>query len=398
MKIANMRRILATIASLLGLTLFASSANVLSAVAPQMGAEFNVSEAIFVKWTMPVQFIGFVLLCFLGGIASDKFGKKITMMCACVAMAFGCLIWISAPNMVVLYAGAIIVGMGGGVMETVGCAGLTDLHPTKSKLFTNLSQVFYCIGAISVGMLAGWLISKGVAWRQFYIALIVFSLILVAAFAFTDFPKKDSEGKSEGGKDDNGTVRKLFPKVWLIALAVFLYVFAETAMYAFGPVFMKQLGANEQISTMSIAIFWSAVVIGRICCSFLPQKQNYEPIICSLFLLAAISSIGQCFARSATAGIIIMAIIGLACSGTWPLMISMAAIRHFEYSGTVTGICVGIGALGCIFSPLTLGSIFDKGHQKLAFILLGSGFFLGFICILITYFMYKRQIAAANKN
>ena len=387
----NERRGLTTITTLFGLSLFAISANILAATAKLMGEEFGQSEALFVKWTMPVQFVGFVTLCFLGGLASDRFGKRVTMLLTCVTMAVGSVIWVLAPNIWVLYLGALVVGMGGGVVETVGSAGLTDLHPTKSKLFMNLSQVFYCIGAISVGAFAGMLIARGVPWRAFYIVLAIVAVALGCAFAFSHFPKKESEVRGSDGPSGLSLILKLLPSVWLPSLAVFMYVYAETALYAFGPNYMKQLGASDQISTMSIAVFWSAVVIGRIACSFLPQKQTYEFVICGMFLVAGIAACCQTLATGWISGMVLLAVIGLACAGTWPLMISMVATRNFEYSGTASGIAIGVGALGCIISPLTLGNVFDQGHPGTAFLLLGASFIMGSVCIMGTYFQYRSK-------
>ncbi len=388
----NGKRLLTTVTTLLGLTLFAISANVLSATAKNVGGEFGQSEALFVKWTMPVQFLGFVALCFLGGMASDRFGKRITLLMSCVIMSVGSIVWVLAPNIWVLYVGALVVGMSGGVMETVACAGLTDLHPTKNKLFMNLSQVFYCIGAISVGALVGMLLERGVAWRTFYVVMALFGVALAVCFALSRFPKKDSEVQAKTGPGGMAVVAKLFPKVWLPALAVFLYVFGETALYAFGPNYLKQLGASDEVSTTSIAVFWFFVVIGRIACSFLPQKQTYEFVIAGMFLLSCVAACCQTLATGWIGGMSLIALNGLGCSGTWPLLISMVATRNFEYSGTATGIVIGIGALACIFSPLTLGSMFDQGHTTGAFLLLGTSFLLGAFCTIGTYFQYRRKM------
>ena len=389
----NERRILTTVTTLLGLTLFAMSANVLAATARLMGEEFGQSEAVFVKWTMPVQFTGFVALCFLGGLASDRFGKRITMLLTCVTMALGSIIWIIAPNLSVLYVGALVVGMAGGVIETVGSAGLTDLHPTRSKLFMNLSQIFYCLGAISVGALVGILIAQGVPWRVFYMALVIISVLLAVAYSFARFPKKKSEMRNADGPSSLKLILQLLPDVWLPSLAVFMYVYGETALYAFGPNYMKQLGASEQVSTMSIAVFWTAVVIGRMACSLLPQKQTYEYVIGGLFLVSCLAACCQILATGWMSAMVLIALNGLACSGTWPLMVSMVATRNFEYSGTASGIAIGVGALGCIMSPLTLGNVFDQGHTDSAFLLLGTSFFLGFVCIAGTFVQYRRKMA-----
>lgn len=383
------RKFLSTFTSLFCITLFAMTANMLSALAYKIGPDFGMSEAKFVKWTFSIQFTGFVAMCFLGGSASDRFGKRACLFVCSLLVALGCLIWITAPTLWVLYIGAIIVGMGGGMLESVGCAVLNDLHPTRSKLFMNLSQIFYCLGAIGVGFAVGFLSKRGVGWRWFYGSMGALAVLVAVGFAYSRFPVKESETSA-----DTSTawerVLELIPNIWLPTLAIFLYVFGETAVYAFAPTYLKQLGAGDQVATLSIAVFWGAVVIGRIGCSFLPQNQTYEPVIGTLFLLSAIAAFCQNLVTGWGSGLVLLALLGLALSGTWPLIVSMITIRNMKYSGTAAGIAVGCGALGCVFSPLTLGTIFDKGYPKLAFTLLGGCFVLGLVCIILTWLRERR--------
>ena len=94
----NERRGLTTCTSLMSLVAFAITANLLAAVGKQMGEQFGMREAVFVQWAYPVQFFSFSLMCFLGGVASDRIGKRRSLLWACVLISIGCLVMLLAPK------------------------------------------------------------------------------------------------------------------------------------------------------------------------------------------------------------------------------------------------------------------------------------------------------------
>ena len=109
----------------------------------------------------------------------------------------------------------------------------------------NLAQIFYCIGANSASVAAGILIGRGISWRWLYFGTCILGAALVLCFAFSKFPYKASESAA----DTNGGVRRvleLLPNIWLPSLGLFLYVFAETSIYAFGPNYLKQLSLGRR--------------------------------------------------------------------------------------------------------------------------------------------------------
>ena len=50
---------------------------------------------------------------------------------------------------------------------------------------------------------------------------------------------------------------------------------------------------------------------------------------------------------------------GLVLSGTWPLVIGMTASWNPRYSGTVLGVTIAMGALGCVAAPPLMSVLFS---------------------------------------
>jgi MFS family permease len=78
-----------------------------------------------------IMFVGlFILVLGLpGGWLADRFGRKPLVAFSCIVAAIGALVLVVAPNMTIIYLGAILVGAATGVFYTANWALGTDLVP-----------------------------------------------------------------------------------------------------------------------------------------------------------------------------------------------------------------------------------------------------------------------------
>ena len=83
-----------------------------------------------------------------------------------------------------------------------------------------------------------------------------------------------------------------------------------------------------------------------------------------------------------TTAIVWFAITGFIFSGTWPLIVGLSATRNPGYSGTVVGITVAAGAIGCITAPPILSYLFIYTSPTLAVASLSAPLILGAILVM----------------
>lgn len=376
----------ATGAVLLSMFIFACSSNIMFACLRQASLTFQVNFADF-SVVISIQFAGFFLTCLVGGIASDRWGKKPIMLIGCLLTMLGSLGWASASSMQAVYVGAFVLGMGGGILETSGAAILTDLHPQQSKFFMNLSQAAYCLGAIGAPALMALLLPLGFSWRWFFVGNAVITGFLWLLFFSISLPASSS------GSPQRGNLRRawrLLPSIAIPCLCIFCYVFSEMATAGFLSERLAQLMAPESITILNLSLFWAAMIIGRIACAFLPQHQSYEHVIGALMLLAGLACLVQSQVSSWQTSVALFTLTGLSFAGTWPLIVSMASYRNLEDSGTAAGITISVGSLGCIANPLVVAPIFKAERHDLAFVLLGSMLLLGAVLMAVEA-MIKRK-------
>ena len=407
-ELLNRHKRFATWIVLLSMVLFATTSNVVFGSLGRVSESFGVPSELF-SATVSVQFLGFFVTCLFLGILSDRFGKKQMLIGSCVAACLGALGWILAPSLleplstllenrgidygretlavVCVSLGALLLGAGGGVMESMGAAILTDLHPTRSKFYMNVSQVAYCVGAILPTVAIGKLYPLGVSWKWAFGATSAGSLVMVLLCIPLCLPKM-SQGRA--GHGSFKSTLRVIPSVAVPSICCFCYVFPEMATATFLGIYLKNhLHAPEAMSIYCLPMFWSAVVIGRMVCAYLPQRQRYEYVISALLLMAGIVAALQLFVTSWQQSMVLFVLIGLAFSGTWPMIVSLASTRNLEDSGTAAGITISTGSLGCILNPIVLGPLFHSGNTKAVFCILAGVLFFGSFLMFISSFWYK---------
>lgn len=341
-------RLLPCIAALAGIFVFALSANMLPATQKAVASDFGVTVPRLML-AFSVQFTAFFLTTIVGGVLADYFGKKALFVLAAVATVAGSVIWGIAPQLWIAYLGSVLLGMGGGILESMSSALLSDLFPQRRKFFLNLSQVLYCAGAIGGPFIVGWLMPQGVIWRAFFHGVGLLGVVLLLLFAFSRIPPPEAHERIDPTQFKRIVRRASF---LIPCIVLFCYVLTETGVVSFINYYLYTYqGAPENWAIYGISIFWGTVALGRVICAFLPEELSYEYVVAALCGLSALSLLAQAWITGWVGATIGFALTGLLFAGSWPLIVGLTATRNPRHSGTVIGLTVAVGSLGCVAAP-----------------------------------------------
>jgi len=382
-------QVLPAIAALLSLVLFAVSANIVFASLVRVSGTFGIAPE-YLATVSAVQFAGFFASSLAGGFAADLVGKRRVLQCGCGLVTTGGMIWAFAPAAWVVFVGGWVMGMGGGILEAISSALLTDLYPRRRKLVMNLSQVAYCGGAVSGPALMGWLLPLGISWRWFFGATAFGAAILFVLYEASSVSRCEANGPPS--RDSGwGGVWGLTVALAAPCIVIFLYVFAEMGTATFMTLYLQDiLQAPERWAIGSLSIFWAMMIIGRLVCAFLPEHHAYEWVIAFLMVLAGCAALCQVWVVAWPLSVVLFATSGLAFAGTWPLIISMVAMRHSTRSGAAVGVTVAAGSVGCIAAPAVISPLFASGHASLMFAVAAGALFVGGALVLLCPFLHTR--------
>lgn len=346
-------KILPAGAALCSLTVFALSANLIPSVLFHAARDFQVLPELLAM-TTTLQFLGFIVATIAGGIFADRIGQKKVFLVACVLTAIGAASWASSASLAGALVGSLVMGMGGGILESMSSALLSDLFPDRRKLALNLSQAAYCLGAAAGPFLIGTLLTRpGASWRLGFGALAALATALLVLYALARIPQP-AEAEAISLPIFTRIIRQ-----WSFicpCLAIFLYVFAETVHLVFINYYLrKQLHAPENWAIYGLAGFWLAMTLGRIGCALIPEAVSNRKLIAVLMLLSGLLMSAHPLIREWPASIALFALTGFVFSGTWPLLIGLTAKLNPGYSGTVIGVTIAAGAVGCVVAAPVMG-------------------------------------------
>lgn len=359
-------------------TLFAFNLTAISPMLIEISNAFSLGTAQS-GLLFTFQFAGFILFVLVGGILSDKYGKK--LITAISLIGFTITIFIFPFSSVFLWACIIMFFIGGfgGAMESVVTALISDINKVNTNFYVNLSQVFFGFGAIAGPLTVSYIVNSGSRWKSFYIYTAVFSFIVSTIFILTKFNEEKTD-KSFQIED----VKRLFldKKFLLICLCMLFYTGSEVGGWGWMSTFLKDaLGFNMVRSGLSVAVFWGAMTVGRFFCGVLTLKFNISKIVITLALLSGITTLFATWVTNSFFIWIIIILMGLFYSSLWPLIASYGNNYVKGMSGTVFSVLIASGGAGSMTVPYFMGSIGEMTG-------LGTAMLIPSVLMILTGFIF----------
>ena len=112
------------------------------------------------------------------------------------------------------------------------------------------------------------------------------------------------------------------------------------------------------------------MLLGRCLCALLPERHSYEQTTGWILIVSAAVMAAQCPAGSWQLSLALFALAGLCLAGGWPLIVAMASARAANHSGTLVGITIAAGSLGCVAAPPLMNLLMRVLPMPLVFVVM----------------------------
>ena len=197
------------------------------------------------------------------------------------------------------------------------------------------------------------------AW--WYLPLIAAAGLLVLVVATLLQPMEVPETTA---KQSSGGIPVLF---WLFAAALVLYGIGETMFGNWGTTLLVGKGVKATSANNALAAFWASVTIGRLLIAVSAKWVRSTAIYVVLPWAMAAALLLVPSAHTATAGILVFAFGGFACSGFFPMTVGYGEATFPTFVELAAGWLIaayqlgyGLAAFGggVLQSSVSLGSIF----------------------------------------
>jgi MFS family permease len=186
-------------------------------------------------------------------------------------------------------------------------------HPDRREVALTSLNVMLGLGTALSPLLVAVFVDVGRWWYLPLLAAAGLIVILVASALQPLVVETSGSGRSR-----RPPVPPLF---WLFAVALVFYGVAETMFGNWGTTLLVNGGASMTAANYALATFWAAVTIGRLAIAMCSRVVPSTAIYVALPVAIAATLLVAPLAGTATGGIVLFGVGGLACSGFFPMTI-----------------------------------------------------------------------------
>ena len=340
----------------------------------KLAAELSLSSAAM--GLLPsAQYAALSLAPLIVGRYSDRIDKKLLFMLGILSSILGCLFVTRAASAPFLALCVFLVGWGQGLSGFANAALLAQVYNKRSGAIMNLTQSFFCLGAVVSPLLTAYFTEHfATSWRlPFLIAGSGMALALILLFLADCSPCADSTAHRNSNARPEQHQPTHFspfrsPLMLLLMIVVLLYVSIENgATYFLDTLFSLGFSAANY-SAYAISAFWLAMFLSRLLFGVLTLNARK-------LVLVSLAGISLCmlplaFAQSARFALAACVAAGWLCGPAWPLLINEAVRIHPEHAGVASAAALATTGLGATISPALMGLLGSISSYRLVFITL----------------------------
>lgn len=286
----------------------------------------------------------------------DRFGKKPVLVAGPLFVAAALVVMATAVNYRALVTSVVLLGLGGGALNSGTNTLVADLHsdPRAKSSALNLLGIFFGFGALFLPFVIGSLVKTlGLAAiLNITVALSLVPAVLCVALAFP-------ASKHEKGLPLAAVARLAHNRLVLsLGFLLFFESGNEFIMGGYTSTYLtRELSSSVPAASFLLAAYWGAIMIGRAISSRLVLKMRSSTMILASAVGAAAGVVVLLAAQTelmAGAGI---AIAGLSFASVYPVTLGFAGSRFEAYSGSVFGILFAIALVGGMVMPWAVGQL-----------------------------------------
>jgi len=288
--------------------------------------------------------LGFTAAVLVGGTLSDFFPRHRILALACLLIGLSAILFgmVHPFGLNCLFIGAL--GAGTGVIVSSSSALVTELYPKKGGVIMNIHHFFYAIGAIIGPLLMGYILKRGWHWQWIYRVGGVWMLIVSGSFALQRVRFKREKPSSER----SSVFRLLRDRTLLILILIAIFgVGVQNGLYLWLVSFLKEAQSFPIFqASMGLSLFSIGVAIGRLASGWLAARINNTRVLLILLISLNMVLILLMYVSHHYVMLVLCLLAGLACSGLFPILLTLGGINFPQRAGTTIGIigtAAGIG-------------------------------------------------------
>jgi len=314
-------------------------------------------------------FLGFALTIAIGSPLLDYIGMGLLLPMAGVCFTAGALIMMFAGSLAagagvynVIWAGALVTGIGWGLVETVVNPLIASLYPEEKTGKLNTLHAWWPGGLVIGGLLGVAMSAAGLGWQVKLAMVILPALAVVGLCIGVRFPPTE---RAAAGVSMGEMFRELLNPLFMVLFAsMFLTAASELAP---GQWVDFALSRTVHMPGILLLVYVSALmfVMRHFAGPLVHRLSSIGLLWCSC-LIASLGLVALSFANSPAMGVLAATLWGTGVCYMWPTMLATASERFPRGGALLMGLMGTAGTLSIRFVLPLMGTIYDNKKIEVA--------------------------------
>lgn len=314
----------------------------------------------FTKTQFGSIFLPQIIIAILASLSAPQLAKRVGMkkvlLYGLLALLWSMLMMLGSAyfrdwDYGLILLGTALLGAGFGFTITALNPFAYNLFPGRETSAVTAMHILLGAGTATSALLLNAFVEVDKwHWAPGVVGIAVMALLIFTLFVPLTLPdESESSDKAQQG----------IPKrVWLYAMAVFLYGACEATFGNWGALFLQQEGGlSIAQAALGLSLFWGFVAIGRVLFTLVALKYSTRNLYIAAPFLAALVFFVLPFAKGEMSLLVCMALGGLAMSFLFPKSISSATDEFPKHAALISGMLVAAIQLGTGFSAQLIGAL-----------------------------------------
>ncbi|HEX4273762.1 MAG TPA: MFS transporter [Bryobacteraceae bacterium] len=316
-----------------------------------------------------VPFLGYAFTIAIGSPLLDAIGMGILLPMSGVLFIAGTLIILFAGSLATgagvytaIWAGAVVTGIGWGLVETVINPLTTTLYPEDKTARLNTLHAWWPGGLIAGGLFGIWMGAMGQSWQVKLAAVMIPAALVVVLCIGVKFPPTE---RVASGYSMGSMFKELLKPMFLVLFcSMFLTAASELA-----PGQWVDLALTRTVGMRGI---WLLVYVSglmfvmRHFAGAVVHKLSPIGLLWFSCVLASAGLFALSVANSPVTGLLAATVWGTGVCYMWPTMLATAAERFPRGGALLIGLMGTAGTLSITFVLPAMGQIFDAKKVAVA--------------------------------
>jgi MFS family permease len=312
---------------------------------------------------LAIAFLGFAFTIAIGSPLLDYIGMALLLPMSAVCFIIGTLVIVSATSLAgpgslytVMWAGALICGIGWGLVETVINPLTATLYPTEKTAKLNALHAYWPLGLIAGGLLGYGLGALGVGWQIKLCCTLAPAVLVVILCLGMKFPPTERAAAGISvGEMFKELLRPMFIVLWL---SMFLTAASELAPGAWVDF---ALSRTVHMPGILLLVYVSGIMfVARHFAGPLVHRLSAIGLLWVSCLLASLGLVALSVANSPVTGVLAATVWGVGVCFLWPTMLATSSERFPHGGALLMGLMGTAGTLSINFVLPLMGKIYDS--------------------------------------